>query len=70
MLLPKKLDKYYDKSENVVFLGDFNAVIEETTMNFSQRIYKVCTMIIRKTPVDKNSRRKFSHKSYKTTYLL
>ena len=31
-VLTKTLDTYYGKYENAVFLGDFNAEIEETTM--------------------------------------
>ena len=31
-VITKTLDSYYSKYENIVFLGDFNADIEETTM--------------------------------------
>ena len=39
MLLPKHM--YYGKYENVVFLGDFNADIEETTV---KSFYESCNL--------------------------
>ena len=40
-VISKALDTYYGKYENVVFLGDFNAGIEETTMKSFCELYRL-----------------------------
>ena len=44
-VITKTLDKYYGKYENVVFLGDFNAAIEETTMELFCESYNLTNLI-------------------------
>ena len=44
-VITKTLDTYYGKYENVVFLGDFNAGIEETTMKSFCESYNLTNLI-------------------------
>ena len=44
-IITKALDTYYDKYENVVFLGDFNAGIEETIMKSFCESYNLTNLI-------------------------
>ena len=44
-IITKTLDTYYGKYENVVFLGDFNAGIEETTMKSFCESYNLTNLI-------------------------
>ena len=44
-VITKALDMYYGKYENVVFLGDFNAGIEETTMKSFCESYNLTNLI-------------------------
>ena len=44
-VITKTLDTYYGKYENVVFLGDFNAGIEETTMKSFCESYNLTSLI-------------------------
>ena len=44
-VITKALDTYYGKYENVVFLGDFNAGIEETTMKLFCESYNLTNLI-------------------------
>ena len=44
-VITKALDTYYGKYENVVFLGEFNAGIEETTMKYFCESYNLTNLI-------------------------
>ena len=44
-VITKTLDTYYGKYEKVVFLGDFNAEIEETTMKSFCNSYNLTNLI-------------------------
>ena len=44
-VITKTFDTYYGKYENVVFLGDFNAGIEETTMKSFCESYNLTNLI-------------------------
>ena len=44
-VITKTLDTYYGKYENVVFLGDFNAEVEETTMKSFCESYNLTNLI-------------------------
>ena len=44
-VITKTLDTYYGKYENVIFLGDFNTEIEETTMKSFCESYNLTNLI-------------------------
>ena len=55
-VITKTLDTYYGKYENVVFLGDFNAENEETTMKSFCESYNL-TNLIKQTICFKNPKK-------------
>ena len=48
-VITKTFDTYYGKYENVIFLGDFNAGIEETTMKSFCESYDLTNLIKQRT---------------------
>ena len=64
-MLIKNFSTNFIKTIGVFYKGFHVFTFKE---NFSQRIYKVCIMIIRKIPVANNSRWKFSKVHFKYRY--
>ena len=76
-VITKALDTYDGTYENVVFLGDFNVGIEETTMKSFSESYNL-TNLIKQPTCFKNPEKPScidliltnTHKSFQSTYVI